>query len=200
LIGLGLGPGDKGLLTLRAVDLLRGADAVFVPGRRARDLVKDICEAEVLDFPMTNDEGVVQEALERNADRMAEVAANGTAVLGIIGDPAFYSTFSKQCAVLSRRHPWVSIRTEPGISSITAFASRAGISISGGFVVTDGPEPGPMVLLKVRRPRQKMEELRGKGFRHFILAENVFMEGERICVDDGIPEACDYFNILYAER
>ncbi len=43
LIGLGLGPGDKELLTLKAVRLLRTADKVFVPGKIAYDLVKGPC-------------------------------------------------------------------------------------------------------------------------------------------------------------
>ena len=56
LVGLGLGPGDPELLTLRAVRLIREADAVFVPGRLAKTLVAPYRDAEVLDFPMTGDE------------------------------------------------------------------------------------------------------------------------------------------------
>ncbi len=200
LIGLGLGPGDKELLTLRAVKLLKEADAVFVPGRIAHDLISEIREATILEFPMTNDEEVIRQALERNADRMAAVASNGTAVLGIIGDPSFYSTFSRQCEVVATKYPKVEFSVEPGISSITAFACRANLSIHGGFVVTDGADPESLVLLKVKKPRKKVEELKKEGYTRFVLAERVFMEGERVYEGDEIPESSDYFSIMYARK
>jgi precorrin-2/cobalt-factor-2 C20-methyltransferase len=200
LIGLGLGPGDRELLTLRAVRILKEADQVFVPGKIAYDLVSPYVDAKILDFPMTNDNEVIQRALEKNADDIAVIAQEGTAVLGIIGDPSFYSTFSKQCEVMDKRYPDIDFQVEPGISSITAFASRAGVSLSGGFVVTDGPSPDAMVILKVKRPREMVDELRQKGYREFVLAERVFMEGERIYKGDQIPEKSDYFSIMYARK
>ena len=68
LIGLGLGPGDKELLTLRAVKLLRSADTVFVPGSMAKGLVDDYCEPIVLDFPMVDDENAISDALLKDAE------------------------------------------------------------------------------------------------------------------------------------
>ena len=88
LIGLGLGPGDKELLTLRAVRLLRSADTVFVPGNMAKGLVDDYCEPVVLDFPMVDDENAISDALLKNADIIAPLAKKGTVVLGMIGIPA----------------------------------------------------------------------------------------------------------------
>ncbi len=200
LIGLGLGPGDKELLTLKAIRLLKDADAVFVPGRIAHDLISDFRDATILEFPMTNDEEVIHQALERNADRMAVVALKGIAVLGIIGDPSFYSTFSRQCQVLADKYPEMSFSVEPGVSSITAFASRAHLAINGGFVVTDGADPDSLVLLKVKKPRSKVEELKKEGYTKFVLAERVFMEGERVYEGDDIPESSDYFSIMYARK
>jgi len=200
LVGLGLGPGDRELLTLKAVRLLRSASAVFVPGKMAHDLVKDYCDPKVLEFPMIEDEERIREALVHNADLIAPAARSGTAVLGIIGDPSFYSTFSRQCEILRERHPDIEVAVEPGVSSITAFASRAGLSLSGGFIVTDGAPPEAVVLLKVKKPRETMGRLRDEGYTEFVLAERVFLEGERIYGGDSIPDSSNYFSIMYARK
>jgi precorrin-2/cobalt-factor-2 C20-methyltransferase len=201
LIGLGLGPGEPEYLTLRAVRMLREADAVFVPGTIARDLVAPYREAEILDFPMTGDEGRIRVCMERNADRIAAVARSGMAVLGILGDPNFFSTYSRLNAIMKTRYPDITCRTEPGISAITAFASVAGLSLSGGFLVTDGPaEARSRVMLKVRRPRQVAEALREEGYRSFVLVERMCMEETRVYRDGELPDESDYMSVLYAER
>ena len=200
LIGLGLGPGDKELLTLRAVRLLKEADAVFVPGNMAADLVREYREPEILSFPMNDNEDEIKKALMDNAQRIAEYAENGIAVLGMIGDPSFYSTFNRQCEILREVRPDIKCRVEPGISSITAFASRAGIALDGGFVVTDGEDPDAIIMLKVKKPRQKADELRVRGYKEFVLAERVFLDHERIYRGSDLPEQSDYFSIMMARK
>ncbi|MCU0632554.1 MAG: cobalt-factor II C(20)-methyltransferase [Methanolinea sp.] len=200
LIGLGLGPGDSELLTLKAVRLLKEADAVFVPGRLAHSLVAPYRDAEILDFPMTNDEGRIRACMERNADRIAEVATSGTAVLALIGDPNFFSTFTRLCEVMGERYPGIVCRTEPGISAITAFAAAAGVSLSEGFMVTDKGEPRCRILLKVRRPKDTARELRKEGFDTFVLVERMYLPDMCIYRDGDLPETCDYLSILYAGR
>ncbi|HXX55422.1 MAG TPA: cobalt-factor II C(20)-methyltransferase [Methanoregula sp.] len=200
LIGLGLGPGNPELLTLRAVRLLREADAVFVPGRIAFDLVAPYREAVVLDFPMTDDESRIRTCLEENADAIAPAAKRGLAVFGILGDPNFFSTFSRLCAVMAEKYPGISFSTEPGISSITAFAAAAGISLNGGFIVSDGPEPDNRILLKVRKPREKAEELRSLGYSSFILVERMYFPDMKIYKTEDLPERSDYLSVMYAKR
>ena len=200
LIGLGLGPGDPELLTLRAVRLLREADQVFVPGMRAHRLVSPYCTAEVLTFPMTNDGETIARCMEENAERVRGPATSGTAVLGIIGDPNFFSTFWRLCRVIRDRYPEITCATEPGVSAITAFASIAGVSFSDGFVVSDGGLPGSRILLKVRRPKETAERLAREGYRDFVLVERMYMEDMRVYRGNSLPETSDYFSILYAGR
>ncbi|MCQ8894719.1 MAG: cobalt-factor II C(20)-methyltransferase [Methanolinea sp.] len=201
LIGLGLGPGDPELLTLRAVRLLQEADAVYVPGKLAYSLVKPYREdAEVLEFPMTDNEDEIRECMERNAARIAPVASSGTAVLALIGDPNFFSTFTRLCGTIKEHFPGISCQTEPGVSAITAFASVAGVSLSEGFCVSDGGKPRYRILLKVRRPRESAASLAKEGFSHFVLVERMYLPDMRIFRDTELPDRCDYMSVLYAER
>jgi len=200
LIGLGLGPGNPELLTLRAVRLLREADTVFVPGRIAFNLVAPYRDAVILRFPMTDDESLIRECLLENADKIAPAAQNGLAVFGILGDPNFFSTFSRLCSILAEKYPTIEYRTEPGISSITAFAAAAGISLNGGFTVSDGPEPDSRILLKVKHPRKKADELRREGYREFVLVERMYFADMKVYRNDELPEKSDYLSIMYARR
>jgi precorrin-2/cobalt-factor-2 C20-methyltransferase len=200
LIGLGLGPGDPELLTLRAVRLLREADAVFVPGEHARRLVAPYRAAEVLEFPMTDDESVIRRAMEANADRIAAAARDGTVVFALLGDPNFFSTFSRLAEVLQERHPQIACTTEPGVSAITACCAAAGIAFTEGFVVTDGSPVTAQVLLKVRRPRETVDRLKAEGYTAFVLLERIYMDEMQVCSGDDIPPECGYFSILVARR
>lgn len=200
MVALGIGPGDSDLITVRGAKLLSTADKVFVPGRIAKDIVAPYVDAVVLDFPMTDNEQVIREAMERNSDAIAPVAMNGTAVLGILGDPSFYSTFGKLCSIMRQRYPDVQFKVEPGISSITAFASRLQVSVNSGLLVTDGSENGCMVHLKVRRPLETVAALRSQGYKEFFLVERMFMEGERVYQESEMPQKCDYMSVMFARR
>jgi len=200
LIGLGLGPGNPELLTLRAVRLLKEADTVFVPGRIAYDLVTPYRDAEILKFPMTDDESLIRKCLLENAEKIAPAAQRGLAVFGILGDPNFFSTFSRLCSILAEKYPTIEYRTEPGISAITAFAAAAGISLNGGFTVSDGPEPDSRILLKVKHPREKADELRREGYREFVLVERMYFADMKVYRNDDLPDKSDYLSVMYARR
>ncbi len=200
LVGLGLGPGNPELLTLRAVRLLKEADTVFVPGRIAADLVAPYREPVMLDFPMTDDEHRIRECLESNAEKITPVALKGLAVFGILGDPNFFSTFSRLCEIIAKHHPGIEFRTEPGISSITAFAAAAGIPVGGGFEVTDGANSSSLIRLKARHPKKIIANLQSEGYREFVLVERMFFPDMKVYRGDEIPEKSDYMSVLYARR
>jgi precorrin-2/cobalt-factor-2 C20-methyltransferase len=182
------------------VRLLREADEVFVPGKIAEHLVAPYRRATVLPFPMVDDENAIERCLLANADQIAAAARGGLAVFALLGDPNFFSTFSRLCAVMAARHPDISCQAEPGVSAITACAAVAGISLSNSFIVSDGSEPSGKILLKVRKPREAVETLRTEGYRRFVLVERIFMENEKVYQEEEFPETSDYLSILVAWR
>ncbi|WAI01738.1 cobalt-factor II C(20)-methyltransferase [Methanogenium organophilum] len=201
LVAVGIGPGDSELLTVKAVKLIEEADQVFVPGNVAKEIIAPYREDPVvLSFPMTADEGYITECMETNADTIAPAAENGLAVFCILGDPNFYGTFGRLCAVLDEKYPDIEYSTVPGVSSITAFAAATGLSLSGGIEISDGSENTALLRMKVRRPRETADELKKSGYTTFILAEKMYMDGQKIYHTDELPEESPYFSILYAGK
>ncbi|MDK2973932.1 MAG: precorrin-2/cobalt-factor-2 C20-methyltransferase [Methanofollis sp.] len=201
LVGVGIGPGDPELLTVRAVRMIREADAVFVPGRVAAAIIAPYrTDVQILSFPMTDDEEYIARCIEENAEIIAPHARDGLCVFCILGDPNFYGTFSRLTTVLAGRHPGIACSTVPGISAITAFASAAGVSVAGGVGVSDGSSESSRLLLKVKRPKETAARLREEGFDEFVLVERMYMGGERVCRDADLPEESSYFSVLFARR
>jgi len=201
LIGVGLGPGDPELLTLKAVDVLKNSEKVYVPGRLAKDLVAPYADAEILEFPMIRDTDVLNALWKENADKIAEEARKGNVVFGLIGDPNFFSTFSHLKNVMHKHYPDVEIETIPGISSITSFAARTDVAIERSFEVSDGSEIGHKIHLKATNPKIIVKQLEQEGYSEFIFAERLFSENELIIrKKEEIPEKGNYFSILYGKK
>ncbi|MBP2031096.1 precorrin-2/cobalt-factor-2 C20-methyltransferase [Methanohalophilus levihalophilus] len=201
LIGVGLGPGAPDLLTLRAVELLKNSDKVYVPGKMAEELVKPYVEAEILDFPMLTDYDVLNEVWKKNAELLADEALKGDVVFGLIGDPNFFSTFTHLKRVMKKYYPDVETATVPGISSITSFASRTGSEVDSSFEVTDGSDKKTAIRLKAKSPKEIAENFSKEGYTDFIFAERLFSEKENIIYGiENFPEKGNYFSIVCASK
>lgn len=137
--GLGVGPGDPELVTIKAVNILKKADVVIAPetatgkGSVAYDIVRDYIEDEnkvrFQVFPMTYDTKILDESWEKNMKEIMELLHDGKNVAFItLGDPMVYSTYGY---VMKRiEGQGIEVQTIPGITSFCAAASRLGIPLS----------------------------------------------------------------------
>jgi len=143
LYGIGVGPGDPELLTLKAVRLLNGVDRIFAAASSKNDysLALDIVREHLrpqtpvdqLEFPMTFDKDRLEEAWEANCDRVVRVLREGRKAAFItLGDPMTFSTFIYLVRKVRQALPGVEVRTVPGITSFQAAAARAEIPLAEG--------------------------------------------------------------------
>lgn len=198
LIGIGLGPGDPELITVAAVKALKESSKVYVPGKLAAKLVAPYAEAEILDFPMIQDEAKLSKLWEKNAKIVAEEALHGMVSFAVLGDPNIFSTFSHLARKIKEKYPEVEIATIPGVSAVTAHASRTKNFIDGSFIVSDGSPVKTKIILKAKHPEDLKKALVEEGFNEFVYAERLFMENELVTSE--IPESGDYFSLLVAMR
>ena len=135
LYGLGVGPGDPELLTLKAVRLLRAVPVVAYPAPEhgdsfARSIVATWIERHqreiAIRFPMRPGPPPVEIYDGAAAELAAELDAGHDVALLCQGDPLFYGSFIKVFTRLAGRYR---IEIVPGVSSLTACAAAAGIPL-----------------------------------------------------------------------
>ena len=199
LIGVGLGPGDPELLTLKAINILQFATKVFVPGKISYELVHPYADAEILEFPMTDNRAELQDAWISNVHIIAQHATKGIAAFGVIGDPNIFSTFSHLRKMMNEQRPDIVVETVPGISAVTSFTSRVNVPIDTSFIVSDGSSIMSKVVLKAKRPQKLADKLVAEGYCELVLIERAFTEKEKV-YRDNFPEQCNYFSIMYGKK
>lgn len=136
LYGLGAGAGHREWLTLEADRILKQASVIALPtdsnrpGRAETIIASYLTPGKRvlrLHFPMTRDQGVLNQAWDKAADDVYPVLAEGVDVVFVTeGDPSLYSTFSYLAERIQVRWPAVPIRFLPGVSSVLAASARWG--------------------------------------------------------------------------
>lgn len=147
LYGVGLGPGDPELVTVKAARLISSADVIaYHSARHGRSIARSIAAPylrgdqieEQLVYPVTTEpaqhpdgyEAAIEEFYEQAAARlMAHLAAGRDVVLLAEGDPLFYSSYMHMHKRISGR-----FRTEivPGITSVSAASAALAMPLVEG--------------------------------------------------------------------
>lgn len=209
LFGIGVGPGDPDLITVKAVGILNRVSIIFAASSTKNDysLAQEIVKKHVDDtfiekmaFPMTRDEKILTQCWESHARRALEVLEAGNdAAFVTLGDPLTYSTFAYLLKTLNRMAPHIKIVTVPGITSYQAAAALSNTPIAEGeesFHLISGAKGGA-TLRNVIRSAENIVML--KTYKHFadiydtleelnlldrsILVSKLGLEGESVVKD-----------------
>ncbi|MCO4825246.1 MAG: precorrin-2 C(20)-methyltransferase, partial [Amylibacter sp.] len=129
LYGVGLGPGDPELMTLKAARLIGGAEVIAYPTLEggdsfaraiAADLIEDGTQEIAISIPMSVKREPAQAAYDQGAKQIARALDSGQDVVCLCeGDPFFYGSFMYLFARLSERFE---VEVVPGVTSITTCA------------------------------------------------------------------------------
>lgn len=148
--GIGIGPGDPELITLKGVRILSQCRRVFVP--KARTAADSVAlriagqhlraDAEVIElvFPMTQDRAELSERWEESARQVAAALKTGEdACFLTLGDSLLYSTYIYLLRALKNHVPDLRVVTVPGV---TAFSAAAALT---HFPIGERKEPVTIV-------------------------------------------------------
>lgn len=142
LIGVGVGPGDPELLTVKGIRALRRADVVFVPvgdtGETGRAEAVVVAYAERgrvrrLAFALAGDASGREASWDRAGAAVAEVIASGkVAAFATLGDPSVYSTFAYLVATVRELVGDLQVEVVPGVTAMQDLAARSGTVLVEG--------------------------------------------------------------------
>jgi precorrin-2/cobalt-factor-2 C20-methyltransferase len=156
--GIGVGPGDPELLTLKAVRLIGAADLIAYPAPEtgesfARRIVASVIRPGVAEFAIRMNIGDGQfpkdDVYDAAAERLLAEAQSGRAIVVLCeGDPFFYGSFMYLYARLAGK---VKLAIVPGVSSLMACAAASGAALAArNDVLAVIPAPLPAEELKRR--------------------------------------------------
>ena len=222
LYGIGVGPGNPELLTLKAVRVMEQCEVLAVPGKTVTDSVAyQIAVRAVLELakknwfsiemPMTRDQKVLEESHDRAADTVEAYLKEGKHV-GILnlGDVTIYATFlyvQKRIAARGYATEMVS-----GIPSFCAAAAALELGIAKGkeqIHILSQPDqieeglklPGTKIIMKMGKNMAQVKQWIRDAGMEACMVENCGMPGQRIFRSvDEIDENAGYYSLLIVKE
>lgn len=226
LYGIGVGPGDAELLTLKAVRLIGECDVIGIPTRDAKTskayqtalaAVPQIQEKPVLgiEIAMSHNREVLERAYEQGSERIIEVLKRDQSVAFLnLGDPAIYGTCIKLCERV--RDSGYQAKLISGVPSFCAVAAELGTALGLGreqIHILPGScagetlsYPGTKILMKsggrIADIKQRLLALEEERGCEILAVTDCGMESQKIYTRiDELDEEAGYFTtILIKEK
>lgn len=222
LYGVGVGPGDPELMTLKAVRLIRENEVIAVPGADVKatvayqiavQAVPELEQKTLLPIymPMTHDQQEMNRNHEKGAAEIEAYLKQGKNVIFLtLGDPTIYSTFS----YLQKRiaeHGY-HFRLVSGITSFCATAARMNTSLvewneqlhiipAVHQLEATLDQPGNYVLMKSGKKMNQVKSILSNSGRDVVMVENCGMENEHIYHSvSEIPDDAGYYSLIIAKE
>lgn len=224
LYGLGIGPGDPDLITLKALKVLQSAPVIAYPAPIGKpSLARSIVENHLpgnqveikIDTPMIPGEFPANDVYDTYSEEIAVHLEAGKDVAVLCeGDPFFFGSFMYIYARLAERFKTVVI---PGVSSVMASACALGVPItSRNDIVTVLPGPLPSedllsriqhcdaaIIMKVGRHLAKVRDVLGTlgltDKAYYI--EHASMENQKMMPLDEVNfEKAPYFSMILIHK
>ena len=218
LYGVGVGPGDPELLTLKALRLLKENEVIAVPGNDAKDSVayqivkgayEKLDEKTLLavPMPMTKDAKLLEESHEKGAEMVKKYLDEGKNVVFLtLGDPTVYSTY----VYIHKRIQDMGYPVEivSGITSFCAVAARLNMSlvekaeplhvVPASYQIEDALKlPGTKVLMKAGKKMGDVKRQLLETGAKAVMIENCGMPGEKIYRSaEEIPDHAGYYSLI----
>lgn len=228
LYGVGVGPGNPELVTLKALRVLQQVPVICAPHTRqegesiAGDIVAAVLgpeamrakESLTLHFPMTRVKAVLETAWEEAARQVAARLKAGKDVAFVtLGDPSFYSTYPYLERAVKVLYPGARTAVIPGVTALAACMAAGGRSVQGNERLAVVPVTGTedlervvadfdcTVLLKVGRHLDNVREILGRlGLKESArLYERCGFEGARQGPLEEF-QGVDYLSLVVVKR
>ena len=222
LYGVGVGPGDPELMTLKAVRLIKENDIIAVPGADVRETVAykiavlavpELADKELLPIymPMTHDKAELELNHEKGAKALEAALDTGKNVVFLtLGDPTIYSTFT----YVQKRVEADGYQTRlvSGITSFCATAARLNIPLTEWNqplhvqpavhrLDSELDQPGTYVLMKSGKKMNQVKEILARSEREVRMVENCGMPDEHIYNSvEEIPDDAGYYSLIIAKE